>query len=105
MTGPSPSLGTPMRQPLMITALAAAMAVPATISAQGGAESTAGGRCTVAAGTGPAPSAAVYRLTPSCLRDLRLALNAGEFGRALEIYFGESYNPALANWEIGRAHV
>ena len=38
MTGPSPSLGTPMRQPLMITALAAAMAVPATISAQGGAE-------------------------------------------------------------------
>lgn len=56
--------------------------------------------CVVAGGQGPAASAAVYRLTPPCLRDLRAALDAGQFGRALEIYFGDSYNPALANWVV-----
>ena len=48
----------------------------------------------------PAASAAVYRLTSECLGELRSALNAGAFGRALEIYFGDSYNPALANWVV-----
>jgi hypothetical protein len=48
----------------------------------------------------PLPSAAVYRLTPDCLAELRSALNAGSFGRALEIYFGDSYNPKLVNWVV-----
>ena len=34
-------------------------------------------------GTAPAPSAAVYRLSAECLAELRSALNAGAFGRAL----------------------
>ena len=50
--------------------------------------------------TAPAPSAAVYRLSAECLAELRSALNAGAFGRALQIYFGDSYNPALANWVV-----
>ncbi len=92
-----------MRSSQTIRAAAVALALGAAASplyAQSGVVSTSSGACVVAGGQGPAPSAAVYRLTPPCLRELRAALNAGEFGRALEIYFGDSYNPALANWVV-----
>jgi hypothetical protein len=89
-----------MKRSFSLVALIAALTIPSASSAQQGVVSTGGAACVVAGGVGPAASAAVYRLTSPCLRDLRAALNAGEFGRALEIYFGDSYNPALANWVV-----
>lgn len=68
--------------------------------AQQGATHVGATTCEISGGPGAAASSAVYRLTSPCLIALRKALNAGDFGEALHIYFGASYNPALANWVV-----
>ncbi len=45
-------------------------------------------------------SSAQHKVVPACVDSLRAALNAGEFGKALQINFGATYNPKLVNWVV-----
>jgi hypothetical protein len=82
---------------------ALSVAALAIISAPLAAQPDVGGgtSCTVQATSfsGDAGSAQ-YRLAMPCLDSLRMALVNQQFDRALRIFFGQTYNPRMANWVV-----